>query len=253
MRSIIFSKRTVKEILRDPLSYIFCLGFPIVMLIIMTIVDQSIPPEAAMTIFHIPNLAPGIAFFGLSFVMLFTCLQVSKDRSTAFMLRLYASPMKSVDFIAGYTLPVLSLSALQSVISFIAAIVIGIIVDYQFEFKNVFLCILVLIPSALVFISFGIFFGTLLNDKAAPGICSIIITASSMLGGIWMDVDSIGGTFAKFCHALPFYQGVRSARFALSGQYEDMIQPVLITLGYGIVIYLFAVFVLKRKMQQDVK
>lgn len=74
-----------------------------------------------------------------------------------------------------------------------------------------------------------------------------------MLGGIWMDVDSIGGTFAKFCHALPFYQGVRSARFALSGQYEDMIQPVLITLGYGIVIYLFAVFVLKRKMQQDVK
>ena len=113
MRSIIFSKRTVKEILRDPLSYIFCLGFPIVMLIIMTIVDQSIPPEAAMTIFHIPNLAPGIAFFGLSFVMLFTCLQVSKDRSTALMLRLYASPMKSLDFIAGYTLPVLVLAYWQ--------------------------------------------------------------------------------------------------------------------------------------------
>lgn len=253
MRSFIFSKRTLKEILRDPLSYIFCLGFPIVMLVIMTIVDQSIPEEAGMTIFHIDNLAPGIAFFGLSFIMLFTCLQVSKDRSTAFMLRLYASPLKSLDFIAGYTLPVLVLAVLQSVISFIAAIVIGAFVDYQFDLVNVILCILVLIPSALVFISFGIFFGTLLNDKAAPGICSIIITSASMLGGIWMDVDSIGGTFAKFCHALPFYQGVRGARFALTGEYGDMLKPVLITLGYGILVYLFAIFVLRRKMQQDVK
>ena len=253
MRSIVFSKRTVKEILRDPLSYIFCLGFPIVMLVIMTIVDQSIPKEAGMTIFHINNLAPGIAFFGLSFVMLFTCLQVSKDRSTALMLRLYASPMKSIDFIAGYTLPVLLLAVLQSVISFIVAIIIGLFVDYQFDLVNILLCTIMLIPSALVFISFGIFFGTLLNDKAAPGICSIIITASSMLGGIWMDVDSIGGTFAKFCHGLPFYQGVTGARFALAGEYGDMVKPMLIILGYGVVIYLFAIFVLRRKMQQDVK
>lgn len=253
MGSIVFSKRTMKEILREPLSYIFCLGFPIVMLIIMTIVDQSIPAEAGMTIFRIHNLAPGIAFFGLSFIMLFTCLQVSKDHSTAFMLRLYASPMKSMDFIAGYTLPVLVLAVLQSVISFVAAILIGIFVDYQFNLLNIFSCIIVLIPSALVFISFGIFFGTLLNDKAAPGICSIIITAASMLGGIWMDVDSIGGTFAKFCHALPFYQGVYGARLALAGEYGDMVKPILISLGYGIVIYLFAVFVLRRKMQQDVK
>lgn len=253
MRSMTFSKRTIKEILRDPLSYIFCLGFPILMLIIMTIVNQSIPAEAGMTIFKIQNLAPGIELFGFSFIMLFTCLQVSKDRSTAFILRLYASPMKSVDFIAGYTLPVLILALLQSVITFIASVVIGVIVEYDFALGNIVMCILVLIPSALVFISFGIFFGTLLNDKAAPGICSIIITAASMLGGIWMDVDSIGGSFAKFCHVLPFYQGVTAVRYAITGAYNEMLKPMLITLGYGIVIYLFAVFVLKRKMQQDVK
>lgn len=253
MRSIIFGKRTMKEILRDPLSYIFCLGFPILMLIIMTIVDRSIPSEAGMTIFHIYNLTPGIALFGLSFIMLFVCLQVSKDRSTAFILRLYASPMKPVDFIAGYTLPVLVLALLQAVIAFLAAVVIGFIVDYQFELTHIILCIFILLPSALVFISFGIFFGSLLNDKAAPGICSIIISAASMLGGIWMDVDSIGGNFAKFCHALPFYQGVSAARFALSGAYKDMVKPALITLVYGIVIYMFAAFVLRRKMQQDVK
>lgn len=34
------------------------------MLVIMSIVNQSIPPEAGMTIFNIENLAGGIAMFG---------------------------------------------------------------------------------------------------------------------------------------------------------------------------------------------
>ena len=59
-----FGQRNVKEILRDPLSYIFCVGFPLVMLVIMTLVDRSIPREAGMTIFRIDNLAGAIAACG---------------------------------------------------------------------------------------------------------------------------------------------------------------------------------------------
>jgi ABC-2 type transport system permease protein len=251
MRSIIFCKRTIKELLRDPLSYIFCLGFPLVMLIIMTIVDQSIPKEAGMNIFHIQSLAPGIALFGLTFVMLFTCLQVSKDRASAFLTRLYASPMKAVDFIGGYTLPLMIISVLQIAISFIAAIIIGSITDYTFQMMNVLLCIFVLLPSALLFIAFGLLFGTLLNDKAAPGICSIIITAASMLGGVWMDVDAIGGKFKMVCHVLPFYQGVRAARMAMQGKYADVGKSLLIICLYALVIYMISALLFRRKMQND--
>ena len=45
-RVLAFAGRNLKELLRDPLSYIFCLGFPLVMLVIMSIVNQSIPPES---------------------------------------------------------------------------------------------------------------------------------------------------------------------------------------------------------------
>ena len=159
--------------------------------------------------------------FGLTFVMLFTCIQVSKDRTSAFLTRLYASPMKAVDFISGYTLPFLIVSIMQITISFATSIIIGSITEYTFQIMNVLLCILVLLPSALMFIAFGLFFGTLLNDKAAPGICSIIITAASMLGGVWMDVDAIGGTFKTVCHVLPFYQGVSAARMAMQGNYAE--------------------------------
>ena len=91
-KTIAFSGRNFKELVRDPLSYIFCLGFPLVMLVVMTLVNDSIPKETNMTIFRIDNLAGGIAVFGLTFVMLFVCLTVAKDRSGAFLMRLYSTP-----------------------------------------------------------------------------------------------------------------------------------------------------------------
>jgi ABC-2 type transport system permease protein len=221
------------------------------MLVIMTIIDQSIPAEAGMDLFHIQSLAPGIATFGLTFIMLFTCLQVSKDRASTFLTRLYASPMNAVDFIGGYTLPIMIISVLQITVAFVASFVIGSSTGYEFEILNVQLCILVLLPSALMFIAFGLFFGTLLNDKAAPGICSIIITAASMLGGIWMDVDAIGGTFMKVSHALPFYHGVSAARMALQGNYAELGKPLIIIFVYALAIYIISALLFSRKMQSD--
>ncbi len=253
MRTIAFTKRTIKELLRDPLSYVFGLGFPMIMLIIMTVVDQSIPAEGNVEVFHIWNLAPGIAIFGLTFVMLFTAIQVSKDRATALLMRLYASPMKAIDFIVGYTLPVMVLAVLQAIITFIASTIIGVITDYQFVFGQVIVAILALIPSAFMFIGFGLFFGTLLNDKAAPGICSIIITLACMLGGVWMDVDSLGGVIQDVAHVLPFYQGTMAVRYGIAGNYEGVLKPFLIIMGYGVVIYALSIWLFYKKMQQDIK
>ena len=252
-RSIVFAKRVVKEMLRDPLSYIFCLGFPIVMLIVMTVIDRSIPNEAGMTIFHIQSLVPGIAVFGLTFVMLFTALQVSKDRSTAFLVRLYASPMRPFDFVMGYTLAISIIAICQVLITFCVGFVTGRIIGYSFQIGYLFAGILVLIPSAIMFIGIGMFFGTLLNDKAAPGICSIIITLVSMLGGVWMDVDMIGGTITKIAHILPFYQGVNGARMAVQGNFGDLAKPLCIILVYAFCIYCASALVFGRKMKSDLR
>lgn len=251
MRSIVFAKRVVKEMLRDPLSYIFCLGFPIVMLIVMTVIDRSIPNETGMTIFHIQSLLPGVEVFGLTFIMLFTALQVSKDRSTAFLIRLYASPMRPIDFVCGYTLAISMIAVCQVIITFSVGFVMGQFTGYSFHIGYLIAGLLVLIPSALMFIGIGMFFGTLLNDKAAPGICSIIITVVSMLGGIWMDIDMIGGTITKIAHALPFYQGVNGARMAVLGNFGDLAKPLCIILIYAFIIYCASALVFGRKMKSD--
>lgn len=253
MRIKAFSIRNAKEILRDPLSYIFCLGFPIVMLIIMTIVNASIPKEAHMTIFQIQNLGPGIAVFGLTFTMLFTCLCVSKDRSSAFLIRLYASPMKGVDFITGYTLPLVLIATAQCILTYLASIIIGAFTDYTFNFGNLLLSLLVLMPSMFLFIGLGLLFGTLFKEKAAPGLCSIIISVAGMLGGIWMDVDAMGGILADVCKVMPFYQGVKAARMAVNGKYAEIGKPLIIVCAYAAVTYLLAVLVFRKKMQDDLK
>ena len=253
MRSIEFSKRTTKEILRDPLSYIFCLGFPLILLIIMTVVDRSIPKEAGMTIFKIQSLAPGMAVFGLTFVMLFTCIQFSKDRSTAFLTRLYASPMKSVDYIVGYTVPSVVLALLQIAITYVCSFIVAAIIGESLNPLNILLSVVYLFPSILLYLGFGLLFGALLNDKAAPGVCSIVITLSCMVGGIWMDVDSMGDAIKNLSHSLPFYHGMKAARMVVSGEAGDALKPLLITLVYATVIYILAIIVMQGKMKKDVR
>lgn len=253
MKSTVFAVRVSKEILRDPLSYIFCLGFPILMLVIMSVVDSSIPAQANMDIFHIYNLAPGIAYFGLTFVMLFTATQVSKDRNGALLLRLYASPMKASDYVLGYTLPMCILGIVQTVICYISAFIVGLCRNYSFSLTSVLLSVLLLIPSLLMFTGIGILFGSAVGEKSAPGLCSIIISAVGMIGGIWMDVDGLGGAIKKVSQVLPFYHGVKLARFPFVPGSDSLIHDLLFTLGFGLAFYSLAVVVFTSKMKKDRK
>ena len=253
MKSKVFAVRTWKEIMRDPLSYIFCLGFPLVMLVIMSIIDKSIPVEAGMQVFRIRNLAPGISYFGLTFVMLFTSVQVSKDRTTALLLRLYASPMKPVEYIFGYTMPMVVLAVVQMVICFGVSFVIGLSTGDTLSISEILLSVAALLPSVVLFVGFGILFGTLVNEKAAPGLCSILISAAGMIGGIWMDIDGMGGAIKTVARALPFYHGVSLARLPFRESAEGAMEHLLWTVACGALVYGLAVAVFRRKMKKDVR
>lgn len=253
MKGLVFAKRVGKEILRDPLSYIFCLGFPIVMLIVMSVVDGSIPPGAGMTVFHMENLAPGMAYFGLTFIMLFTATQVSKDRTTALLLRLYASPMKSADYVAGYTVPMCLLGVVQMFICFAAAEIIALVRGTCLPVASVLLSMLLMLPSLLLFTGAGILFGCAFSDKAAPGLCSILISSAGMLGGIWMDVEGLGGALKTVAEILPFYHGVKAARMPFAPSTGGIFGHLLYTLVFSLLFYCLAVLLFTAKMKKDVR
>ena len=92
-----FAKRCAKEILRDPINLCFGLGFPLVLLVLLSAIQANIP----VSMFEIDTLTPGMTVFGLSFMTLFSATLVARDRESAFLQRLYTTPLTGFDFIGG--------------------------------------------------------------------------------------------------------------------------------------------------------
>lgn len=243
-----FAERNVKEIVRDPLSYIFALGFPVVMLVIMTIVNESIPPEAGMDIFRIQKLAPGVVVFGFTFVMLFTTILVSKDRCSAFVDRMQAAPVTGAQYLAGYVLPIVALGILQCLITYAAALVIAFVTGEELSVTGLGISMILLIPVLIMFTALGVIFGCICGEKAAPGVSSVLITVASILGGVWMDIKSVGGVLYDIASWLPFMPAVELARGAVTGSGESQVQYLAITIVYAAAAVVIAAVIFGKKM-----
>ena len=243
MRTLAFAKRTAKEILRDPLTLFFGLGFPLVLILLLSAIQANIP----VSLFEINSLAPGICVFGLAFMTLFTALIISKDRSTSFLQRLYTTPMRSVDFILGYTLPIIPISVLQSVICYCVALCLGL--DFS---ANLLVATLLVIPVALLYISLGLLFGSILNDKQVGGICGALLTnLSAWLSGIWFDLELVGKAFKTVAYSLPFVHAVELERLAVAGDFGEIWTHLLVVLAYSIGSMALAVYFFLRQMKNN--
>ena len=205
-----FFKRNFKEVLRDPIMYVFCLGFPIVMLALFRIINNY--SNGHTPTFELNSLLSGITVFSYSFVMLTLALIVSKDKQTFFLKRLYSSPMKAHHFIFGYFLVGLIVGVAQTIICVLTGFIISLISNEEFvSFLNILLLIISQLPLLIINVFLGILFGTVFSDKSSPGICSVFISLSGIIGGCWMPVETMGG-FETFCRVLPFYPSVYIGR-----------------------------------------
>lgn len=243
MRMLTFAKRTAKEILRDPLNLCFGLGFPLVLLLLLSIIQANIP----VSLFEIDHLTPGITVFGLSFMTLFSAVIISKDRSSALLQRLYTTPMTPTDFILGYTLPMIPIAIAQSLICYLAAWALGLTPTV-----NTLYALIGNIPAALFYIALGLLFGSILNEKQVGGISGALLTnLSAFLSGIWFDLDLVGGTFRKIAYALPFVHAVDMERALLTGNYAAALPHLWWVLGYAVVILAAAIFLFLRQMKKQ--
>jgi ABC-2 type transport system permease protein len=244
MKTMAFASRNSKEILRDPLNLAFGLGFPLVVLFLLSAIQANIP----IGLFKIENLAPGIAVFGLSFISLFSGMLIAKDRSSSYLMRLYSSPLTAGNFILGYTLPLLPMATMQSVICFAAALVLGLSLS-----ANILLVLVVLIPAAVLFIAIGLLAGSLLTDRQVGGICGALLTnLAAWLSGTWFDLDLVGGAFKTIAYALPFVHAVDAGKAALAGNFAEIFPHIGWVTGYALAILLIAVFVFSKKMREAV-
>ena len=241
MRAMTFARRTAKEILRDPLTLFFGLGFPVVLLLLLSAIQANIP----VPMFEIQTLAPGMTVFGLSFITLFSATLISKDRESALLQRLYATPMTGWDFILGYTLPMLPIAFAQSVCCFLVGAMLGLQLT-----GNILLAALFILPVSLFFIGMGLLLGSLLNQKQVGGICGALLTnLTAWFSGIWFDLDLVGGAFKTIADLLPFVHCVKLEQAVAAGDLAAALPHLPWVLGYGLVAMVLAVAVFFNKMR----
>lgn len=243
MRMLTFAKRNAKEILRDPINLAFGLGFPLVLILLLSAIQANIP----VSLFEIQHLAPGVTVFSLSFLTLFSATIISKDRGSSLLQRLYTTPMTPSDFILGYTLPILPFAVAQCVICYIAAMILGLTFSV-----NILYAILFILPVSLLYIGIGLLCGSVFNDKQVGGICGALLTnLSAWLSGIWFDLELVGAVFKKIAYALPFVHAVELERAVLAGDFSGILPHLLCVLSYSTVVLCLAVWLFLRQMKKQ--
>ncbi len=243
MRMLTFANRNAKEIIRDPLTLAFGLGFPLVLILLLSAIQANVP----VALFEIQNLTPGITVFGLSFMTLFSATLIAKDRGSSLLQRLYTTPLTPLDFILGYTLPIVPFAVAQSVICYVAAIFLGLDATV-----NILYAIVFIIPVSLLFIALGLLFGSVLNDKQVGGICGALLTnLSAWLSGTWFDLELVGGAFKKIAYGLPFVHAVEMERSILAGNFSAIFPHIWWVLGYAVALLVLAVLLFLRQMKKQ--
>ena len=243
MRMMTFAKRCSKEILRDPINLGFGLGFPLVLLVLLSAMQANIP----VSLFEVDTLTPGITVFGLSFMTLFSATLIAKDRESALLQRLYTTPLTGFDFIMGYMLPLLPIAIGQVLICYLFAIPLGLTVS-----ANIVYAVIGIIPMAVFNISLGLLCGSVFGVKQVGGICGALLTnLSAWLSGVWFDLELVGGAFEKIANALPFMHAAKLEKALFSGNFELAATHILPVLLYGVLITVIAVFCFLRQMKKQ--
>lgn len=243
MRMLTFAKRCGKEILRDPLNLAFGLGFPLVLLVLLSALQRNIPVH----LFEIQTLTPGITVFGLSFMTLFSATLVAKDRESAFLQRLYTTPLTGLDFILGYLLPMLPIALGQTLVCYVFAVFLGLELNV-----NVVYAVVGILPMAVFNIALGLLCGSLLGVKQVGGICGALLTnLSAWLSGVWFDLNLVGGVFEKIAYALPFVHAAELEKALFAGDFTLAAHHVLPVLLYSVGVTVAAVFCFLRQMNRQ--
>ena len=243
MRMITFAKRCAREILRDPINLVFGLGFPLVLLVLLSTMQKNIP----VSLFEIDTLTPGITVFGLSFLTLFSATLVARDRESALLQRLYTTPLTGLDFILGYMLPILPIALGQTIICYLFAYFLGLTVSI-----NIVYAVIGILPMAVFNIALGLLCGSVLGVKQVGGICGALLTnLSAWLSGVWFDLNLVGGFFEKAANALPFLHGAELEKALFRGDFQSAAAHLLPIILYSALATAAAVLCFLKQMKKQ--
>jgi len=242
MRFAELAIRNFKEMWRDPISMGLEIGIPAGFLVIFWALGRSLGDDSFFT----PTmLVPGIAVFGFAFLLMFSAAVLARDKESALLSRLLTAPLKPRDFILSYSLPYIPLIILQIAVCFGIGALLGLEV-----LGNAGIALLFLLVMGICCVELGLMLGLLFTANQVSGVGSAIITIIALLGGIWIDLGTIGGVFHSIGNALPFAHAINGARDVMvyGAGFSNIATDFYWVLGYTVVFFALGTFLFRRRM-----
>ncbi len=239
MSSPELAKRNLKEVVRDPLSLGIAVGLPLLLLLTLQALGSDDTPFLTPTL-----LTPGIILFGFVMVMFSSAMILSRDRETAFLARLLTAPLRSRDFVSGYSLPYVLLAAVQAIVLLLVGAMLGLEVD-----GSLALVMSILMLMAIFYVAIGMILGATLTVTQTSGAYAVVLMLT-IFGGAWFDLDEIGGAFLTVGNFLPFKHALDATRAVMAegAGLTDIATDVYWIGGYTIGAIILAIVMFQRRM-----
>ena len=226
MTSIIFANRNIKEQLRSPVNLFFTIVFPILMFFVFQLIKVGTgATDEIVPMFATNNLVPSISVFSYTFVSLTLCAQIAKDRETAFLARLSASPMKAKHFFWGYFLPSFAIAVAQTLLCF----VVGCFFNLTLTWGTLW-AFFALVATSPFYICVGIALGSVLSSKSSAGVSTIFVQATAIFSGMFFPLAE--GTFKDILTFLPFLPSVAIPQSLINHAFETVAWYVVVFTAY---------------------
>ncbi len=238
MRSLALARKNFTEVWRDPLSLGLTIALPIAMLLVLQLLSD------VDEFFSVTSLIPGVVLFGLVMLMFSAALALARDRESELFSRLLTAPLRSNEFVAGYSVPYLPVAVIQTVALFAVGLTIGLEIN-----GNLLLVVLVLAAISGMYVALGMILGSVFTTKTVsfPYIGILLLT---IFGGAWMDLEAIGGGFQTVGDWFPFAHALDAIRSVLidGADFTAIANDFWWVLGYAVVTVILAVIIFKRRM-----
>ena len=238
MRSLALVRRNFIEVWRDPISLSLTIALPLGMLLVLQLlsdVDQF---------FSVTSLTPGVILFGFVMLMFSAALAMSRDRESELFSRLLTAPLRSREFVTGYSLPYVPVAVIQALVLFAVALAIGLEVN-----GNLGLVALILAVISIMYIGLGMILGAVFSTKTVsfPYMAILLLT---IFGGAWMDLEAIGGGFQTVGDWFPFAHALDALRDVMidGAGFSAIAVDLWWVVGYTLATIVLAVTIFRRRM-----
>jgi len=211
----------------------------------VTINTNPIHIETEIT--NIDFIAPGIIIFGILIMIPTSARIMVRDKEKGFLSRLLTTPTRPVEFIAGYSLCLVTIA--------IAQIIIFMLIGWLFGMDivgSLWLTFVIFLLTALGSIGIGMVVASLTkSENQAEPLCWLFAMPLAIISGVWFSTEMMPSYLRIVARAFPFAHAVDASRAVLTRGVglEAVSSDLLFLVGWAVVIFSIGIILFRRSMR----